>query len=192
MCRLLQVKTHTCPECGKSFRLHGLLRQHMRKHSDPASLRHECPLCGKRFWVPTLLRDHLLLHSGERPFQCSACGRKFRLRKELAKHERLHSGEVAVRCDVCALEVTNLKRHMLIHTADKPHACDQCGKAFRRREHLRAHCSRVHNLELLPIRPKFQAFPLDSCLLTEHTEDREAVNAEDCGLALVIGDSVVV
>jgi len=183
------VKTHTCAECGKSFRLHGFLRQHMRKHTN--DLRHECPLCGKRFWAPTLLRDHLLLHTGERPFQCATCGRKFRLRKELVKHERLHLGDVATRCEVCGLETTSLKRHMLVHTGDKPYSCEQCGKAFRRKEHLRVHCSRVHNIEL-PKREKVQAVSLDSCLLKMQSEDAETINAEDCGLTLVIGDSVVV
>ena len=184
-----QVKTHTCAECGKSFRLHGMLRQHMRMHT--GDLRHECPLCGKRFWAPTLVKDHLLLHTGERPFQCATCGRKYRLRKDLVKHERMHSGEVATRCEVCGLATTNLKRHMLVHTGDKPHGCQQCGKAFRRKEHLRIHCSRVHNVEL-PKREKVQAISLDSCLLKMQSEETEAINADECGLTLVIGDSVVV
>jgi len=183
------VKTHTCAECGKSFRLHGMLRQHMRKHNN--DLRHECPLCSKRFWVPTLLRDHLLLHTGERPFQCATCGRKFRLRKDLVKHERSHSGEVATRCEVCGLSTANLKRHMLVHTGDKPHGCEQCGKAFRRKEHLRVHCSRVHNIDL-PKREKVETISVDSCLLQMQNEDAEAINGDECGLTLVIGDSVVV
>jgi len=186
------VKSHTCAECGKSFRLHSLLRQHMRKHSDGSNWRHVCAVCGKRFWVPMLLRDHMLLHTGERPFQCAACGRRFRLRKELVKHERFHSGELhMVRCDVCGLEVNDLKRHRQTHTGEKPHGCERCGKVFRRKEHLRIHCSRVHNVEL-PRRQKVQAASLDKCLLTEQNDGMEPVNADDCGLTLVVGDSVVV
>ena len=186
------VKAHTCADCGKSFRLQGLLQQHLRKHSQqPEKLRHQCHLCGKRFFVPILLRDHLLLHTGERPFQCVVCGRKFRLRTELSKHERLHSGAESSRCNVCGLEKTNMKRHMMIHTGDKPHGCQQCGKAFRRKEHLRAHCLRVHCIEL-PKREKFEPISIDSCLLTVKNNGVEAVNVDDCGLALVTGDSVVV
>lgn len=183
------VKTHTCAQCGKSFRLHGMLRQHMRRHDD--DLRHECPLCGRRFWVPTLLRDHLLLHTGEKPFQCATCGRKFRLRKEMTKHERQHSSEVTARCDVCGFQTANLKRHMLVHTGDKPYGCQQCPKAFRRKEHLRVHLSRVHKIEL-PKRTRVEPIVLDGSLLKMQAENAEAINVDDCGLALVIGDSVVV
>jgi len=183
------MKTHTCAQCGKSFRLRSLLRQHMRKHD--GDLKHECPLCGKKFYVPGLLRDHLLLHTGERPFQCATCGRKFRLHKELGQHERRHLGEVADRCEVCGLQTESLNRHMLIHTGDKPHACEHCGKAFRRKEHLKVHCSRVHNVEFLK-REKVQPISFDSALLNIQNKDVETINADYCGLTLVIGDSVVV
>jgi len=184
------VKTHTCAECGKSFRLHGMLRQHMRMHHNN-DLRHECPLCGKRFWVPTLLRDHLRLHTGEKPFQCSTCGRKYRLRKDMVKHERSHSSELTSRCEVCGFQTTNLKRHMMVHTGDKPFSCQHCGKDFRRKEHLRVHLSRLHNIEL-PKRTKVDPILLDSSLLQMQAENAEAINADECGLTLVIGDSVVV
>lgn len=182
------VKSHTCAECGKCFRVSGLLRQHMMKHHE--TLRHECPLCGKRFWVPTLLRDHLLLHTGERPNQCATCGRKFRLRKQLAKHEQIHSGNRTSQCKICGVETTNLSRHMLVHNDDKPYRCEHCCKSFRRKEHLRAHSSRVHGVEL-PRREKVQQFTLEN-LLTMEAEGIDAVNAEDCAQALVIGDSVVI
>ena len=79
---------------------------------------------------------------------------------------------------------------MLVHTGDKPYNCQHCEKAFRRKEHLRVHCSRVHNIEL-PKREKVQTVSVDNCLLKMQNEV-ETLNADDCGLTLVVGDSVVI
>jgi len=183
------VKAHTCPDCGKTYRIRGLLRNHrLIIHGDSSTFRHECPLCGKRFYVPSMLRDHLLQHSGALPFQCAVCGRRFRRQQTLVKHERLHAAQPATeRCQVCHVElaVNSMKGHMMIHTGHKPHACETCGRAFRRKEHLRRHCSQQHGLEL-PRREKVARVSVDDlALLAVDNDDTHATS-------LVVGDYVVV
>jgi uncharacterized Zn-finger protein len=33
-----------------------------------------------------------------------------------------------------------LRRHMCLHTGEKPYACDVCGKGFIRKDHMLKHC----------------------------------------------------
>lgn len=39
---------------------------------------------------------------------------------------------------------TDMNRHVLIHTGDKPHKCDICDKDFRLMHHLKQHKFSVH------------------------------------------------
>ncbi|PRD23762.1 UNVERIFIED_CONTAM: zinc finger protein [Trichonephila clavipes] len=47
--------------------------------------------------------------------------------------------------DVC--EQSNLKRHLLLHTKEKPNGCDFCNAAFSARSSLKMHL-RIHTKEM--------------------------------------------
>ncbi|KAB0400432.1 hypothetical protein E2I00_006280 [Balaenoptera physalus] len=124
-----------CPECGKSFRLKGILKAHERTHSRERPF--QCAECGKGFTRPSKLAEHFRVHSGERPFGCPDCGRRFRLKGQLRSHQRLHTGERPFPCPDCG------KSYRRIHRPDRPFACADCGKGFiyksKLAEHIRVH-----------------------------------------------------
>lgn len=60
--------------------------------------------------------------------------------------ETLENNDGTYRCPLCPKEVVskyNLKRHMMIHTGEKPHKCPTCYKGFREQSDLRKH-KKVH------------------------------------------------
>lgn len=110
---------------------------------------------------------------GRSPFFCKVCGESFPGRSYLMKHVRVHpkdmvslhpdkhviSVENVIKhlqthreenlCEICGKTFTqksHLKRHMWVHTGQKPHCCKDCGKRFGRSESLRIH-RRVHTAE---------------------------------------------
>ena len=68
------------------------------------------------------LRAHLRWHIGDQPYLCSwpGCSRKFTRSDELHRHFRIHTGE-------------------------RKHRCQHCGKSFSRSDHLKKHALSHHD-----------------------------------------------
>ena len=58
-----------------------------------------------------------------------------------AKRKRGHECDV---CEKCFRQPGDLKRHMRIHTNEKPYECDVCEKRFRDSSNLRRHKRTQH------------------------------------------------
>ncbi|NXD66325.1 ZN397 protein, partial [Eolophus roseicapillus] len=57
----------------------------------------------------------------------------FSQKKTLGIHQRMHSGQSrkVPRCSYCGKVFTcssNLNRHQMIHTGERPYACNECPK----------------------------------------------------------------
>ena len=155
-------KTFPCPTCSKLYPSMGAVTTHMQRFHANAYASC-CELCGKTLGTITHLRRHMLtMHFGAKPFECTECGKKFTSNWYLKKHSKeKHGATFQFRCPHCRFDFNTadqLERHGDT-CRNKPFqgehlTCNQCGKRFERRSHLRDHQIRKHrtNLPIIPFR----------------------------------------
>lgn len=167
-------RPHRCALCLRSFQRATCLKQHhVRVHlkvQGPEARRRAgrgvsaaseaedkvfpCSVCGKVFRFRSLLASHSLVHSEMRPFACDFCSRSFRRHSHLKRHrEVVHANGArppqSFVCHICGKDKkcrSQLARHVIIHTGERPHACDLCTARFNRHGNLQQHRRRVHGV----------------------------------------------
>lgn len=82
----------------------------------------------------------------EKKHMCEDCGQGFGQKCDLRKHIMIHTGERPWVCEVCEKTFqrkTDLVKHMRIHTGEKPYECEYCGKKVSDKSQLNVH-RRLH------------------------------------------------
>lgn len=151
------TERHQCAQCGKTYAYASLLRRHSRTHQ--ADKGFNCSACSKSFARPDQCRTHMdMVHKGEMvgnkiwepsvELKCEQCGKVFHHVGNYRKHLKIHSGERPFACNLCEktfLLAQHLKSHIqLVHVNEKAFQCALCGKLFNHVSNYKKHM-RIHN-----------------------------------------------
>ena len=101
---------------------------------------------------------------------CGQCGYSTISTTDLKKHMLIHSGEKPFNCTQCNFSCTqagSLKTHMLTHSGEKPFTCTQCDFSCRSTDNLRRHLL-VHSGKKRPAVHSV-AIPAQELIPSRHT-----------------------
>ncbi|XP_051909965.1 zinc finger protein 436-like [Hippocampus zosterae] len=158
-------KPFRCALCPRRFARPACLKRHQarahpkeRSAGQRAAKAFPCATCGKVFKFRSLLSNHAAVHSDERPHGCDFCPRRFRRLSHLKRHRRVVHRDGArppqnFVCGICGKDKkcrSQLERHVIIHTGERPFACDLCSARFNRQGNLQQHRKRVHGVRKTP------------------------------------------
>ena len=141
-----------CTYCKYVTRRRYLLSRHLKAHLERHP--HQCDRCPLSFKTLLALQNHVNTHRGVRPFRCRRCDDQFTTSGELVTHMQMCQ-EVFLRsavkrcelsvpyfCPLCSFissDAWSLKRHLVVHSAEKLYECDVCDVRFDNRKHLDVH-----------------------------------------------------
>ena len=110
-----------------------------------SSMSHQSPLCPYSATKHQVLKLHIRSHSFSRQTRIQSVTDqvKAKCRTGRVQTKRLHQ---CPHCSYSTKRTDHLKRHVCIHTGEKPYPCAECGKCFTRLSHLQAH-NRTHTGE---------------------------------------------
>lgn len=91
-----------------------------------------------------LVRLHLRVHHDDKRYECIQCGKTFIRHDHLTKHQKIHSGMGYENMAHVTTMMISAEKYIDVLTGEKAHQCEECGKCFRRHDHLTVHYKSVH------------------------------------------------
>ncbi|XP_021703923.1 zinc finger protein 135 isoform X2 [Aedes aegypti] len=129
-----------CDICGKVFKYFYQLKTHQKLHFGIKDF--ECEHCQLRFVQKGALVVHLRKHTGEKPFQCPYCPEAFKDKISLDSHTFKHTlqGSKCPECPSVFATPYAVKQHARqVHSQERPHVCQICGKGYKNRRDMARH-----------------------------------------------------
>lgn len=119
----------------------------------------KCPLCdyvcsNENPDLKIHIRRRHMPHEGAlNAFTCDICGLMTVSKKDLKQHMKFHKNgpELKLFCEHCSFVtdcVSRLRRHMLIHTKERPFQCGMCQYRASQKEHVLRHMRSQHGVEV--------------------------------------------
>lgn len=147
-----------CEDCHRVFGWKHHLKRHRRIHAtgkligikaDSKGLYH-CTLCVRQFNDVSHLSQHMKSHKDDRYlYECSRCMRR---RFERKVDKEMHESQCKCRhyechlCKVCVtVRLSDMQRHMRMHSGAKPFRCMVCDATFSAKHNLQHHLNSIHN-----------------------------------------------
>ncbi|XP_070961931.1 histone-lysine N-methyltransferase PRDM16-like [Oncorhynchus clarkii lewisi] len=94
-------KQFECRNCDKVFTDPSNLQRHIRSQHIGART-HTCPECGKTFATSSGLKQHKHIHSSVKPFICEVCHKSYTQFSNLCRHKRMHADcRTQIKCKDC-------------------------------------------------------------------------------------------
>lgn len=151
-------RIHDCEYCSETFEKKPELRIHIRDAHRTELKTYECDKCSEKFPQESMLQSHLAKHystkvkvNGKRRCRCTEengcskckgpqkrclcaeCGKAFRHVSELNRHIMIHTDYRPFACTKCPQKFKakeKLKRHLFTHSNERNYGCDLCEKTF--------------------------------------------------------------
>ena len=143
-----------CLPCKKIYTNPNSLQQHNKFHhfKDNAYI-HRCHICGQEYNSSAKLSNHIEKHSlEEAKIKCDTCSKLFFTDFDLKNHKRnTHDlQQDQLMCSICSFTTATkgrLKRHMILHSEERPFPCQLCNLKFKSDACWKRHLKQVHTQE---------------------------------------------
>lgn len=142
--------THSCKDCGKTFKYKRDMLRHQEHHTDEEKTKLKCNFCPREFFRKHDLDRHVEnIHPAKAPYRCELClagfGSAEQLEKHLPEHAATHP-HICWECQRGFRTIQNLKRHLVLHSDERPFSCPVCKRGFNRKYDMFQHM-RIHRTE---------------------------------------------
>ena len=135
-----------CNKCPQKFKNKSNLYTHMFSHSNERPF--SCEICGNTFKAKNSFKRHMFFHTNIRSYECQTCNKMFKTSEYLRNHKiHVHEGIREYSCDQCNQKFKrepHFKKHLMLHTGERPFNCSKCQKGFIQKVNRNLHESKCN------------------------------------------------